>query len=275
MGKHFTNDSLCNVPLAKAVQSAGNLLVEAEHVVALVGSGLSVDSGIPTFRGTGGIGSRLGAPSSRGYKLFLENPEAWWKQQVDRNADPARTLLRDAIDKAQPNAGHIALAKLEKMGVLKLTVTQNVDGLHQKAGSSLVAEIHGNRAKLRCIGCESRWHNYDFGSIPYPSRCSQCGDLVKTDTVMFGEPVPSGTLSRCYREANRCDCIIAAGTSGTVFPAANIPDRVVADGGSMIEANITATPLSSRANVILRGSTSHTLPLIVERVQQLTGISTT
>ena len=275
MGKHLASDSLCNVPLAKAVQSASALLVEAEHVVALVGSGLSVDSGIPTFRGTEGIGSRLGAPSSRGYKFFLENPGDWWKQQVDRKADPARTILRDAIDKAQPNAGHIALAKLEKMGILKLTVTQNVDGLHQKAGSSLVAEIHGNRAKLRCIGCESRWNNHDLGSIPYPPRCLQCEDLVKTDTVMFGEPVPPGTLSLCYREASRCDCIIAAGTSGTVFPAANLPNRVVATGGSMIEANTASTPLSSRAKVILRGSTSHTLPMIVERVQQLTGISST
>ncbi len=223
--------------ISEAVKQAAGLLLDAEHATAICGAGVSVESGVPTFRGPNGIWSRLGAPSSRGYKMFLEDPVAWWDQQVDREADPARTELRDAIDSADPNPGHLALAELEALGILKLTITQNVDGLHQKAGSDKVAEIHGNREKVRCIGCESRWLRHDFPMDPRPPHCPKCGDLVKTDTVMFGEPVPPGVLERCYEETDRCDLMIAVGTSAAVYPAANLPRRVIANGGDVIEVN--------------------------------------
>ena len=106
-------------------------------------------------------------------------PSAWWRQQLDRDSDPTRTEFRDAIDRATPNSGHYALAELEGLGVLKHTITQNVDDLHRKAGSSSVTEIHGNRTKLRCVGCESRWPRDEFPIRRYPPRCPECGDYVK------------------------------------------------------------------------------------------------
>lgn len=255
--------------LRGAVDSAAKLIVESRYVVALAGSGLSAESGIPTFRGPNGLWARLGEPSVRSYQQFLKDPASWWRHQLDREADPARTEFRDAIDRAQPNPGHYALAELERLGILRLTITQNVDDLHRKAGSRLVAEIHGNRTKVRCIGCGSRWNREEFLDGGYPPPCPGCGGLVKNDTVMFGEPIPRGVLDRCYEEADRCDCMIAAGTSATVYPAANLPHRVIANGGSIIEANLNRTPLSQRSRAVLRGSTGETLPRVVQGVKEL------
>ena len=258
--------------IPEAVDAAARLILESKHVVALVGSGLSVESGIPTFRGPDGIWTRLGQPSVQGYQQFLDDPAGWWEQQLDRDADPVRTEFRDAIDRARPNPGHNALAELERLGILKLTITQNVDDLHRKTGARLVAEIHGNRTKVRCIGCESRWSRDEFPIEEYPVHCPECGGLVKFDTVMFGEPIPRGVLDLCYRETDRCDCMIAAGTSASVFPAANLPNRVLANGGSVIEANPNQTPLSQRAEVLLRGPTGETLPRVVKRIKELSGL---
>ena len=257
--------------LERAADSAARLLLESRHVMALAGSGLSVESGIPTFRGPQGLWTRLGEPSKWSYQRFLDDPAAWWKHQLDREADPARTELRDAIDRARPNPGHYALAELEQLGILKLTVTQNVDDLHSKAGSKLVAEIHGSRTKVRCIGCGSRWPRDGFEIERYPPRCPECNNLIKFDTVVFGEPVPRQVLDRCYEEADRCDCMIAAGTSATVFPAANLPNRVLARGGTVLEANLNHTPLSGRSQVVLRGPAAQTLPLVVHQVRKLLG----
>ena len=260
-----------NDDLQQTIDSAAALLLESRHVVALVGSGLSAESGIPTFRGPDGLWTRLSEPSKRGYQMFLEDPAGWWKQQEDRAYDPARTELRDALDRARPNPGHYALAELERLGVLKLTITQNFDDLHEKSGSTRIAEIHGNRTRIRCIGCESRWPRAEFRFEQLPPRCTLCGDLVKTDTVMFGEPIPPGVLGLCYEETDRCDCMIVAGTSATVFPAANLPGRVLAAGGHVIEANPNRTPLSGWASLVLRGPTGKTLPMVVDRVKNLMG----
>ena len=255
-----------------SIEAAARLVVASDYVVALVGAGLSVESGIPTFRGPGGLWTRLGEPSMRGYQDFLEDPRAWWEQQQDEQADPARTEFRSAIDRAEPNAGHYALAELETIGVLKVIITQNVDDLHHKAGSTNVAEIHGSRTKLRCVRCESRWPREEFAIDDYPPRCPECGGLVKSDTVMFGEPIPRGILDICFEQTGRCDCMIIAGTSATVYPAASFPEMVKSRGGSLVEANPNETPLSRMADVVLRGSTAHTLPGVTQRVRELKGL---
>ena len=255
-----------------AIETAARLIVESEYVVALVGAGLSVESGIPTFRGPGGLWTRIGEPSMRGYQEFLEDPMAWWEQQADEQADPARTEFRAAIDRAEPNPGHYALADLESIGVLKMTITQNVDNLHYGAGSALVAEIHGNRAKLRCISCESRWPRDEFVLGDRTPRCPECDGLVKFDTVMFGEPIPRGVLDLCFEETGRCDCMILVGTSATVYPAVSFPETVKGRGGYLVEANPNETPLSNASDVILRGPTGDTLPRVARRVRELKGL---
>lgn len=255
----------------QAIDEAARLIVESTYVVALVGSGLSAESGIPTFRGAGGLWTRFGEPGMNGYQRFLQDPADWWRQQLDLNADPARAEFREAIEKAMPNAGHYALAEMEKLGVLMAAITQNIDNLHYVAGSTLVTEIHGNRAKLRCIGCESRWSREEFLIEEYPPLCPNCGSLVKSDTVMFGEPIPPSVLEACDRETALCDCMIAAGTSATVYPAANFPRDVKLRGGILIEVNTDETPLSGLADVALRGSSGEVLPMLVKRVKQMKG----
>ena len=251
------------------IDAAAELMVQSSFVLALVGAGLSVESGIPTFRGPGGLWTRFGEPSPGGYQSFLEDPAAWWKGQLDEAADPARAEFRAAIDVARPNAGHLAMTRLEEIGVLKLTITQNVDNLHQEAGSRRVVEIHGNRTKVRCVGCEARWPRRDFSIEEYPPRCPKCGGLIKHDTVMFGEPIPPGVLETCFQETARCDCMILVGTSATVYPAAGFPESVKETGGCLIEANPNETPLTGMSDVVLRGSTSESLPLLVGRVEEL------
>ena len=252
-----------------AVDNAARLIVESTYVVALVGAGLSVESGIPTFRGPGGLWTRVGEPSMNGFIEFKRDPAAWWKQQEELQADPARAEFRDAIETAKPNPGHYALAELEKLGILKMIITQNVDDLHAQAGSTLITEIHGNRTKMRCIGCEGRWHREEFHIENYPLNCPDCGDLVKSDTVMFGEPIPPSVLNTCFEETKRCDCMLSIGTSATVYPAAGFPVEVKEKGGYLIEANPNDTPLSRYSDVVLRGPTGEILPRVVERVKEL------
>ena len=256
-----------------AIDAAAAVVAESEHVVALVGAGLSVESGVPTFQGPDGLWARLGRPSTQSYQLFLEDPAAWWSHYLSPDVDPARTEFRLAIEKAQPNAGHVALADLERLGILKRTITQNVDNLHQRAGSSLLWEIHGNRTKVRCVGCESRWPAADVKVDDGPPICPECGGLVKSDTVMFGEPLPREVLEASFLEADKCDCMLLVGTSASVYPAARLPEHVLNRGGRLVEANPGETPLSGKCDVVLRGPTGETLPMLVERVIEVTGAS--
>ena len=247
-----------------AIGDAAELIRESEYVVALVGAGLSAESGIPTFRGAGGLWTRVGEPSMNGYQQFLLDPVAWWEHQLNPDADPARTEFREAIDNAKPNPGHYALVKMELESILKMTITQNVDNLHARAGSSKLVEIHGNRVKTRCIGCELRWPREFFDYSALPLICPECGSLVKGDTVMFGEPIPPSVIEACFRETEMCDCMIVCGTSATVFPAASFPRIVKENGGVLIEVNPNPTPLSEAADVVLRGPTGELLPRLVE-----------
>ncbi len=249
-----------------AIERAAELISGSEYVVALVGAGLSAESGIPTFRGAGGLWTRVGEPSMNGYERFLTDPVRWWKHQLDPEADPARAEFREAIDSAEPNPGHYALASMERLGALKTIITQNVDNLHFRAGSSKVVEIHGNRAKVRCVGCESRWPRAAFDYDALPPICPRCGSLVKGDTVMFGEPIPPSVIDACFRETAMCDCMIVCGTSATVFPAASFPRIVKENGGKLIEANPNPTPLSETADVVLRGPAGESLPELVRRI---------
>ena len=256
----------------------------AQHVVALVGAGLSAESGIPTFRGPGGLWTKLGEPAMNGYDDFVKNPAEWWRKNLDQQSEPERTKFRKAIDDAKPNPGHFALAQLEAIGVLKHQITQNVDNLHFQAGSSSVSEIHGNRTKLRCINCEARWHRNSFpgGDITLSSletnfgqfpACPNCGGPVKSDTVMFGEPIPKCVLAKCFQHASQSDCMLVIGTSATVYPAAGFPEEVRASGGFVVEANPNETPLSKIATHILRGPTGVTLPALVSKVAKIVGKS--
>ncbi|MFB0543573.1 MAG: NAD-dependent deacetylase [Candidatus Bathyarchaeia archaeon] len=143
----------------------------------------------------------------RGYERFMDDPKAWWEKRSKGTTEPRRELGRP-MGHAKPNPGHYALAELEEMGLLKALITQNIDNLHNAAGSRNVIEIHGNSYKLRCTSCQSRFDRETFRIEEIPPRCPECGGVIKSDTVMFGEPIPPDVLRHCYEETSRCDCLL-------------------------------------------------------------------
>jgi len=257
--------------LAQSVDSplekAAKLIVGSRYVVALVGAGISIESGIPPFRGPGGLWTKYGEPGMRDYQRFLENPRAWWIERLRLSGHMAE--FRDRIQNAKPNPAHLALAELERMGFLKSVVTQNVDNLHQAAGSRNVIEIHGNTHKLRCISCTRRFPREGFPLEELPPKCPACKGVVKTDTVMFGEPIPADVLQSCIAEAMKCDCMLLIGTSGVVYPAAELPLIAKRRDAELIEVNSHQTELSDAADLILRGMAGEILPRIVEGVRRI------
>ncbi len=253
--------------VARSIERAAEAIIASRYVIALAGAGISVESGIPPFRGKGGLWTKHGEPPMDGYQGFLADPASHWQQMLARREsdDEFSTALRAA----KPNAAHHALARLESIGVLRHTISQNIDNLHFAAGSVAVTEIHGNRAKVRCIDCGARWPWSEFVVTDVPPACPQCGGVVKDDTVMFGEPIPREFLAECQAQAERADCVIIAGTSASVTPAAYFPEIVLQAGGVVIEVNPEPTPFSSLAVAVLRGPAGEMLPALVERVAEM------
>ncbi|MCG8590745.1 MAG: Sir2 family NAD-dependent protein deacetylase [Proteobacteria bacterium] len=240
--------------LDEAIATAAEAIATADCVVALTGAGLSVESGIPPFRGPGGLWTRYGEPPLDGYQRFLADPERAWRERLNPS-EPWARALRETLDAAKPNPGHLALAELERRGRLHALITQNIDGLHTDAGSQAVLEIHGNAHQLRCIACVTRFDPAEFAvdETQLPPHCPECGGLVKGDTVQFGEPIPPDVLEACTQAVARADCMLVAGTSATVFPAAEFPLTVRRHGGRVVEVNPDETELSGLATDSLRG----------------------
>ena len=256
--------------LEAGLREASGLIRSSRHLVATVGAGMSVESGIPTFRGPDGLWTRYGQPSSLNYHQFIKDPAGWWQQRLRDESEPDNTTyqLKVAVDGAAPNPGHHALADLERMGLLKYLITQNVDNLHHRAGSANVAEIHGNRTRLRCLVCGLRLPRDQFHLAELPPRCPKCGGIVKIDSVMFGEPIPPDVLAICLEQMEKCDCMLMVGTSGTVRPAASLPVAARERGARLIEVNPHQTSLTQLADVVLKGYSGEILPLLVDTLRE-------
>ena len=248
------------------MERAASLVLSAEYVTALTGAGVSVESGIRPFRGPGGLWTERGEPSMDGYQRFMEDPKAWWES---RAASRPRRSRGTSYASAEPNPGHYALAEIEAMGLLRWLITQNVDNLHTAAGSVNVLEIHGNSKKLRCTSCNSRFPREGFDFSELPPRCPTCGGMVKGDTVMFGEPIPSDVLGRCFEEAQRSDCMLVVGTSAVVTPAASLPLMVKRGGGVLVEINPMRTQLSDLCDVCIVSPSGVALPKLVSAIKKL------
>jgi NAD-dependent deacetylase len=253
--------------LDPTIEQAARVLASAQYVVALVGAGISVESGIPPFRGAGGLWTTHGEPPMDGYRRFLDDPTAAWREMLARRGGDDE--FARAIREAAPNPAHFALAELESMGMLKHTITQNIDNLHFDAGSLAVTEIHGNRTKVRCVACGGRWRFDEIDLAEIPPVCILCGGVLKGDTVMFGEPIPDAALAECYRQAEAADCMLIAGTSAVVVPAAWLPGIVTEHGGSLVEFNTESTPYTSTAAASVRAPAGEALPKLVEALRAL------
>jgi NAD-dependent deacetylase len=253
----------------RAFDRAAETLARARHVIALTGAGLSVESGIPPFRGPGGLWTRHGEPPMNGYQRFLADPRKAWEDRLNPSG-PMRELW-EALAAARPNPGHLALVELEDLGVLRCTITQNVDNLHRTAGSRRLVEIHGNATLIRCIQCVARFERDAIDFAELPPRCSHCGGILKSDTVSFGEPIPPDVLEHCFEEAESADCMLVAGTSATVYPAAQFPISLRQRGGDLLEVNPYETELTPLCRFTLRGPAGDVLPRLVEGVRRALG----
>ncbi len=249
-----------------AFDHAARIMARARHAVALVGAGMSAESGVPTFRGPGGLWTRKGEPDMRGYEAFLRDPKRWWENRL-KPSDPDMAAFSQALESAKPNPGHYALAQMEREGLVKCIITQNVDNLHQAAGSAKVAEIHGNRFKYRCIECVARFQREEISLEPLPPRCPRCGGLVKGDGVMFGEPIPPDVLELCQQQTMMTDCMLLIGTSAMVYPAAGLPMAAQRRGAILIEVNPLDTALSGSCDILLRIPSGEGLPFLLDRVR--------
>lgn len=256
--------------LDEEIARAAGLLADARHGVALTGAGLSVESGIPPFRGPGGLWTRYGEPPLDGFQRFLRDPAAAWRERLNPSEPWARGLA-ETLSGAKPSAGHRALAALERAGHLAALITQNIDDLHGQAGSRRLLEIHGNHKLLRCLGCGVRRSPDVLEVDPenLPPHCPDCGGMVKGDTVQFGEPIPEDVLSRCVEESARADCMLVIGTSASVYPAAGFPLEVLARGEPVIEVNPHESDLTPLATLSLRGPAGAILERLCERVEAL------
>lgn len=251
----------------ETIAQAAEVLHRARYVVALTGAGLSVESGIPPFRGPGGLWTKYGEPPLNGFQRFLADPKKAWEERLNPRG-PMRELW-ETLARAEPNPGHYGLVDLERMGVLRCTITQNVDNLHRLAGSELLAEIHGNATLVRCLSCVRRMPLDAVDLRQLPPTCPECGGLLKSDTVSFGEPIPPDVLRRCQEETARADCMLVVGTSATVYPAAGFPLEVHQRGGTLVEINPYETELTAYCRVVIRSPAGQALPKIVDALRSL------
>ena len=250
-----------------AIEQAAQLLHNARYVMALTGAGISVESGIPPFRGPGGLWTKYGEPPMNGYQQFLANPAKAWEERL--NPTGPSEIIRETIAAADPNPGHRALVAMEEMGLLRYLISQNVDNLHRRAGAQNLLEIHGNSTLSRCIQCTSRYPLEATDLSQLPPSCPQCNGMLKIDTVAFGEPIPPDVLAQCQQTTERCDCMVVIGTSATVYPAAFFPMHVRDRGGILIEVNLYESELTPMCHVSCRGKAGDILPQLVEAVQAL------
>jgi NAD-dependent deacetylase len=228
----------------------------ASRVTILTGAGISAESGLATFRGSGGIWSRFKPEELANMDAFMRNPERVWEWYQYR---------RDVLDSAVPNSAHISLAVWEKHCTGFTLVTQNVDGLHQRAGSRNVVELHGNLQTNRCMDCGADSHEIDIrfeGKIP---RCA-CGGMLRPGVVWFGEMLPELEIRKAFQAAEACDLFLVIGTSAVVYPAASLPEIAHEAGTTVIEINSEPTSISRWADHSLRHNAGDVLPLLVEAV---------
>ncbi|NJN81542.1 MAG: NAD-dependent deacylase [Caldilineaceae bacterium] len=242
------------------IDSAANIISGARHVVCLTGAGVSAESGIATFRDAqSGLWSRFDPEQLASQAGFAADPGLVWRWYMSRLT---------AVQGTAPNPGHVALAQLESRLKRFDLITQNVDDLHERAGSRTVFHLHGNLARFRCNRCEAEHRLLEKEqAATMPPDCLICGSAVRPDVVWFGEMLPSNVLRQVWRQAETCDVMLVVGTSGVVYPAAQLPLAARQGGAALIEVNIEPTLISEVAEYFLEGSSGEILPQLLARVE--------
>jgi NAD-dependent deacetylase len=233
-----------------SVDRLAQLLRERQPCVVLTGAGISTESGIPDFRSASGIWEQYDPSEVAHIDSLRRDPARVWEFYA---------LRLDALAQAEPNDGHRALARLEEHGWIRAIVTQNVDGLHQRAGSRDVVEVHGSLHEAQCLACGVRMPIGDaIASLPVPA-CPDCGEVLKPGVVMFGELLPVEALERARQLAAEAGLLLVVGSSLEVQPVAGLPGETLAAGGALSLVNRGETPWDSRAELVLDAGAGETL----------------
>ncbi len=238
------------------MEEAAALFLEAKRAVALTGAGHSTPSGIPDFRSPGsGLWTQVNPEEVASIEAFHRDPEAWYAWYHQRG-----TMFLNA----EPNPAHHALAEIEEMGLLKAVITQNIDGLHQKAGSKRVIELHGNTREAVCLNCGDLipaallWERYvQERQAP---RCQRCRGMMKPNVILFGEMLPEEAIDAAWEEARICDLMLIAGTSLEVTPAAHLPLIARRSGAKLVIVNFQPTRADGYSEVVIREDVAQVLP---------------
>ncbi len=246
---------------SQQIDKLASLIEVSQVIVAFTGAGISTESGIPDFRSPGGIWTKYN-PEDFTYQKFLTSAES-------RRLTWERFRLSGILD-ARPNPAHYALAELDRLGKLQCLITQNIDGLHQKAGTpeERIIEIHGTYHWVKCLGCGLRYPSAEIlrrleSGVEIPC-CDRCGGLLKTAAISFGQPMPEKEVAQAQRWSRMADLFIVIGSSLVVYPAAELPLIAVQSGAKLAIINMTRTPMDGFAEVMILGKAGEILPRVVE-----------
>jgi len=249
-----------DINISKAVE----VIQSASHVIALTGAGISTESGIPDFRSHGGLWEKYDPAEYATIDAFCSNPGKVWEMLFD---------MVDLTRNARPNPGHAALAELEKMSILQCIITQNIDNLHQEAGSNNVIEYHGNVSRFECLQCGTVYEDREFDVEKIireriPPMCRGCHTILKPRVVFFGEMIPRDATIRSQQAAQMADVVLVIGTSAVVYPAAGIPLIAKQNNATIIEFNKETTGLTNYAtDIFISGLAGTTLPELVRLIK--------
>lgn len=244
-----------------AIRSLAADVADADHGVVFTGAGVSTASGIPDFRSEGGIWDRFDQRDFH-YRRFQAEPDEFWADRLE---------LQEELygnDEIAPNPAHEVIADLESRGLVEAVITQNVDGLHDEAGSERVIRLHGTSSRVSCQNCGERFPAEPVAERAadgeLPPHCPECDGVLKPDTVLFGEPLPTGALQSARRHAREADIFLAIGSSLTVEPAASLPDIAHRAGATLAVVNLESTGASGRADYDVRADVTDALPALRE-----------
>ena len=251
-GVHPVGDS---DELSGEVEALVALIAAASRVAVFTGAGISAESGIPTYRGAGGTWSQYDPDKYASIEYFRSDPSYYWTF--------FKEVRMDLISSAEPSSAHIAVADLQHSGKVFSVITQNIDGLHQKAGSDRVLELHGNTTKFYCFECHAPYHLDEVRErleTQLPPHCVKCNGVIRPDVVLFGEMLPVDVVEDATRDAQTCDLMLVIGSSLVVYPAANLPYHAKLAGAKLVIINIDPTPLDSVADLCIHRPAGEILP---------------
>jgi len=246
----------------ETITSLASAIKKSKYIVAFTGAGISAESGIPTYRGEKGLWEKYDPNLYANINYFNQEPSYYWNF--------FREVRYPSLKKVRPNQGHFALVEIESAGNLKTVITQNIDGLHQEAGSSSVIELHGTTRTFYCLDCSQEYSMDEVFSLletKIPPPCPVCKGKLRPNVVFFGEPLDPQILHSAFKEAENCDFLLAVGSSLVVYPAADIPRRAKQRGAALSIINKERTPLDYIADYVINDESGKVLPRIVQSLK--------